>query len=446
MTWASYSRVSSDGQTGLDKYGLERQDRDNERYIKRTGYNGAITAFRDVISGTKESRAEFEKLLKAARAGAIRRVCIPEPDRLAREAFSGVALIFELWSAGVEVHNSQRGLIDRSSGESRRAFFGDLIAADSELEKITRRMHAGRLDKARDGKTVAPLNGYGWNNGEPDEAQREVIRWAAREVLTRGCNDVCRELNERGVPPPRTGARWGHSSLRAILRNPVLIGRYTYGRKTERIEVAVPPILDDHTFFAVQRALEQRRRWQGRPGSRVDRYQLGGRIRCGACGHAMIGWTPTGKTTSYYQCNDARGKLARCTHRTHYRTNLVHDAVKTALEGALSNIETVMPRAAPVAAPTVNRKALEARLARAEAAYLAGVDTLEEYGDRKRLIQAELARADETPPAAPPPDPARLRESLRLALTLETLHETARAVALVVTVAPGGDINLELGA
>jgi DNA invertase Pin-like site-specific DNA recombinase len=212
MTWASYARVSSDGQTGLDRYGLERQDRANDRYIRTQGHSGHVTAFRDVISGTQESREQFEKLLSAARAREVTRVVIPEIDRLARNSLVGVALLFELWDAGLEVHHAEKGMIDRNDGSSRREFLRGLVEADSELEKITKRLYHGKLEKARSGRTVFKMRAYGWKDGKINTAEKPYSSGAPAHLLVQACTKL-RIPSSLKAYPHQAGAGDGDTVL-----------------------------------------------------------------------------------------------------------------------------------------------------------------------------------------------------------------------------------------
>jgi site-specific DNA recombinase len=449
MTWASYARVSSDGQTGLDRYGLERQDRANDRYIRSQGYAGDVLQLRDVITGTKEHREEFERLLSAARAGTIRRVCIPEPDRLAREAFSGVDFLFELWAAGLEVHNAMRGLIDRKNGESRRSFLRDLIEADSELEKIKRRMYGGRLEKVRSGKPERPLRVYGWNNGVIDEQQRESLKRICQMVVTTGIRQTAFDLNKAEVPTPSGRGKWQHNSVRSIVTNPIIIGQYAFGRKAERLRLEVEPLIDRDLWDAVQNALRARGRGQGRRGSRLETFQLTGRIKCAHCGAAMCGHQT--QKYSYYLCSSKFARASKvCDHRKHYSVNQIHDAVLESLQSALDHAEDFEHAATRIAPPkdlTREILQLETRIKRARDAYLSGIDSLDDYTQTRSSLEAQINHLREEATIEPPPrNKEKIREVLIESLAQPNdLAKIAQALSLTVRIARAGEISLEIG-
>ena len=388
MTWASYIRVSSDKQTKDDRYGFPRQRRENLTYLKAYEELSPLK-FKDVISGTKESRDYFEKLLTAARAGRVTRVVVSEYDRLGRNLFTSFALMGEMVRAGLEVHSALDGVFDPNSSKSRQEFARRSSEADSELERITRRMYGGNLEKARSGKPINPLRTYGWDKGTVNEHKRGVLEWAARESLTRGLDQICNDLNARDEPPPGRGVKWHHSTLRQMLTNSVYIGLYAFGRKGERITVNVPPLLEGELFHSVQVALTSRHKGQ-RQGSRLE-YELQGRIFCGLYDSAMSGYRP-GKTTHfYYFCRSTLKEMgAKCQHRTYYRVTDIHSAVRQQLQDLTKNatsLEKALERPILIRDTTTERKRLTERLAWAKAAYLGGVFSLEEYTIEKQKLE-----------------------------------------------------------
>ncbi len=448
MTWASYIRVSSDKQTRDDRYGFPRQRREILEYLKPFDATNPLE-FKDVISGTKESRDDFERMLKTARASGVTRVCISEYDRLGRNLFTSFALMGEMVRAGLEVHSALDGKFDPNDSKSRRDFASRSSEADSELERITRRMYGGKLEKARSGKTINPLNGYGWNKGVINEHEKSVLEWAAREALHRGLVGICAELDARGEKPPARGTKWHHSTLRQILRNPVYIGQYQFGRKNERITVQVPALLDLELWHTVQAALSSRTK-NTREGKRMD-FELQGRIFCAECGSYMSGYQPQKKSFKYYFCRKTlKIKNQTCTHRTYYRAEELHDAVTSSLKNLLLSpemLEKSLQRPAPTKDTTIERKRLTDRLGRARAAYLNGIDTLEEYTAEKTKLELAIQNIQLEPKPAPPRDTKRTHQILSEAFkSHSSLREIAKAFILTVRVGFKGKIKLEIGA
>jgi hypothetical protein len=108
--------------------------------------------------------------------------------------------------------------------------------------------------------------------GPPREVEivREIYRMFASE---RKCFDaIANELNRRGVAY-KGNYRWRHNTIGKILKNPLYMGTYVFGRTSQRLytpRVRVPetewvvkpdafqPIVDRDTFAAVQTILQDR--------------------------------------------------------------------------------------------------------------------------------------------------------------------------------------------
>jgi hypothetical protein len=105
--------------------------------------------------------------------------------------------------------------------------------------------------------------------------------------------------------------QWERSSVGSILGNETYTGIWWYGRrnwdKADQIPISVPAIIDPETWAA---ALE-RRTTNKRDAKRNRKYDylLSGRLRCGSCGHLMVGnpcysWSKGERTgvMLYYRC------------------------------------------------------------------------------------------------------------------------------------------------
>jgi site-specific DNA recombinase len=451
--WASYARVSDprpqkDNKTiGLDRYGLERQDRANEKYIRAREYTGDIAIFRDRISGTTETREHFEALLMAVRSKKVLHVCIPEVDRLARDEFVAATLIFELWAAGATVHDANRNrIIDRNNSQSRREFFQDAIEASSERERITRRMYAGKLEKIRDGKPERPLNAFGWRSGQIDETEAEVVRWMYARAIQVGVLRVAEELNTRAIVS-RRGIPFQHSSVRVILTNPIYRGHYEFGRKGERLTLEIPAIITPELWYRVQASIKDRHNGQSTVRSRSDDYPLMGRIRCSDCGGTMTPFVAAVRQNAYYFCrNTLATRKAKCTHRKYHRADQLHAEVLNALQELNLNqglLEQAILTTSPETDNTAERKRLTKRLERAKAAYEAEVDTLEEYSQTKKDLLEKISLLEQIP-TIPKRDLSVARAELTQALSASSLAEVMASCNVLVTIGQDGTILLKL--
>lgn len=394
--------------------------------------------FSDIISGTVEERDGFEEMLSSARAGFIRQVVVSEYDRLGRNTFTSFALMGEMVRAGLEVHSAQDGQFDPNSSRDRRDFAMRSSDADSELERIKRRLYAGTLDKVRSGKPSRPLDAFGWSNGTVNESERDVLLWMYQRALEVPVTTITAELTARGVKPRRGGQAWHFSSVRKILSNPLYIGRYQFGLKGERISIAVPPLVDLELFESVQKAIASRQRGQ-RYGGRVL-FDFQGKIFCSVCGAAMVG--NAYKETGYYRC----WKHKTCSHRVNYHAATIHDAVREVLQSEFSSVESLTPITSPPRADIgALRGQLETQLTRIEQAYEAGAYSLEKFQDKKRSIEVSLKSLENTKPVKVEFDLNKASELIKKTLKIASLKDIAEAVRLKVFVNPMAGLTVEIG-
>jgi hypothetical protein len=113
------------------------------------------------------------------------------------------------------------------------------------------------------------------------EDQADVIREAARRILSgETCNAIARDLNRRGIPPAR-GGEWDLTRIRRLVTNPAFIAQRVH--QGEVIGMADwPAILDESTFYQCVANLSDPKRKT--TNEHAIKYLLSGIARCGVCG------------------------------------------------------------------------------------------------------------------------------------------------------------------
>jgi site-specific DNA recombinase len=263
-------------------------------------------------SGTTLVRPALERLRDLAAAGALDRLYVHSPDRLARKYAYQVLLVDEFQHAGVEVI-----FLNRELGQSPE---DDLLLqvqgmmAEYERAKIIERHRRGKLHAARAG-TVNVLSGapYGYHyiskyegheqaryEAVPDEARvvRQVFDWVGCDRWTIG--EVCRRLTQAGEVTRNGKTIWDRSVVWGMLKNPAYMGSAAFGKTRQEplqprlraqrgrplqprravsirdvpqpkwITIPVPAIVPPEVFTAVQEQLRdnQRHARQSRRGAR----------------------------------------------------------------------------------------------------------------------------------------------------------------------------------
>jgi site-specific DNA recombinase len=327
---ALYARVSSEQQTGDSTIAsqlaaLEARVAEDglivlpDRRFADDGYSGATLI-----------RPALERLRDLAASGAIDRVYVHSPDRLARRYAYQVLLVDELRRAGVEIVflNRQIGV----SPEDDLLLQVQGMVAEYERAKILERSRRGKRHGAKRG-SVNVLAGapYGYrylgkHDGggvaryeiveEQARVVRQVFEWIGRDRVSIG--DVCRRLRQQGCPTRSGKTAWDRTTVWAMLRNPAYRGEAAFGKTRigplparlrpvrggseqprrayglydtpaeDWISIPVPQLVDPALFDAVREQLAENRR-RSRQSARGARYLLQGLLVCHACGYAYYG-------------------------------------------------------------------------------------------------------------------------------------------------------------
>jgi site-specific DNA recombinase len=346
---ALYARVSTDGQAREGT--IDSQLSAIGAAIAAAGDSpeAGLTFCDDGVSGASLVRPALERLRDQAAAGAIDRVYVLAPDRLARRHAHQMVLVEELQGHGVEVVFVNRPV--GATPEDQLLLQVQGVVAEYERAKILERTRRGRLHAARCGRVnVLGRSAYGYRYIDKhsgggvasyevleDEARvvRDIFAWVGRE----GCSlaEVVRRLERLGVPTRSGLKRWDRSTIWGLLVNPAYRGQAAYGKTrrgerharlrpprgkpevakenyssyrqpvSEHIAIPVPPLVEADLFAAVQERLEENRR-RMRQRRRGARFLLQGLAVCGCCGYAVVGkgkGEPGGR--AYYGCLGTEG-------------------------------------------------------------------------------------------------------------------------------------------
>jgi site-specific DNA recombinase len=297
-----YARVSSDKQA--EEGTIESQVSALRERIEAEGgvVDPALCFLDDGVSGTTLVRPALERLRDLAAAGAVERLYVLAPDRLARRHGHQMVLIEELQACGVDVVFLNRAL--GTSAEDQLLLQVQGVIAEYEHAKILERTRRGRLHAARCGRvSVLSRAGFGYRyidkhsgGGEAawevvaEEARvvRQIFVWVGRE----GCSlrEVARRLGQQGVRTRHGHSRWDPGTIAGMLRNSAYKGQAVFGKRrrgerrprlrpwrgqpevskytysvyrqpaSEHIHIAVPALVDADLFTAVQERLEDNRR------------------------------------------------------------------------------------------------------------------------------------------------------------------------------------------
>jgi site-specific DNA recombinase len=341
---ALYARVSGDQQVEDDTIASQLDLLD--RGLLRDGATvpPELRFLDDGYTGETLLRPGLERLRDTAAAGAIDRLYVENPDRLARDYPYQMVLVDELRHHGVEIVFLNRKIDETPEGRLLLQVQG--MIAEYERAKIRERCRRGRLFAARSGRVSALGHApYGYRYVTKQEGggeARYVVSFAeaqtVKEMFTwcgvEGCSlsQICRRLTGRGIVTRTGKTRWDRATVLDMLRNPAYMGearfnkihcvparprlrprrgtpeyprRPTAKRPTppeDQIPIAVPAIVEPGLFQAAQEHLAAHRRHPGQAAVE-PRYLLAGLVVCPTCGYAYRGRTQGTPPHSYYRCS-----------------------------------------------------------------------------------------------------------------------------------------------
>ena len=310
---AAYARVSSGKDAML--HSLSAQVSYYSEYIQKHGWEYAGVYADEAITGTKDKRENFQKLLEECRAGNVQMVLTKSSSRFARNTVTLLQTVRELKELDVDVYFEEQNIHTMSAdGELMLTILASyaqeesLSASENQKWRIRRNFEEGK-------PWSGLILGYRFQNGHfvvvPEEA--EIVKRIFREYLDGlGATAIMKGLNEDGILT-RLGKPWRIEGVLKILRNynytGNLILQKTYrenhltkrkmknnGEKPQYHAVGThEAIIDLATFEAVQEELARRsEHYSGKKPSTVT-YPFTRLIVCANCGkHYRRKTTATG--------------------------------------------------------------------------------------------------------------------------------------------------------
>jgi len=302
MRVAAYVRVSTGSEDML--HSLSAQVSYYNEYIqKRLEWEFAGIYADEALTGTKENRPEFQRLLADCRAGKIDMVVTKSVTRFARNTVTTLAVVRELRRLGINVYFENQN-IDSMSGNGE--FMLSLIASHAQEEsRNTSESIKWRIRKSfmKGTPFTARVMGYRKCGDimvvQPDEA--EIVKQIFEDYLGgMGAQSIARKLYHASIPSSSLGVKWWPTTVFHILRNEVYTGvlllqktfvaDHISKRKVMnngelpmyRMENAHEAIIDKATFDAVQDELKHRAKPM--PKRETNKHLFSSLIRCGICG------------------------------------------------------------------------------------------------------------------------------------------------------------------
>lgn len=304
LKWvAAYARVSSGKDAML--HSLSAQVSYYSSMIQsHNGWQYAGVYADEALTGTKDNRENFQRLLLDCRAGMVDMVIAKSISRFARNTVTLLETVRELKGLGVDVYFEEQNIHTMSAdGELMLTILASyaqeesLSASENQKWRIRRNFESGM-------PWNGTMLGYRYDKGTlvivPEEA-KTVKRIFGEYLSGLGLTAIAKQLNADGIPT-RFGNAWGKSSVLAVLRNYAYTGNLLLqkSRRTDHltkrdvpncgelpqyhVENSHEAIIDVDTFLAVQNEIRRRAEKHTHPGARKQTYPFTGVIECGCCG------------------------------------------------------------------------------------------------------------------------------------------------------------------
>lgn len=247
MNVIGYICVSTDGQIGEDKFGLDAQKQQISEYCKKNEMTVIRWAMDEGESGAKERPGFDEIIYGDVTNPPFEAVVVAKSDRVARDIN-----IYYYYKMMLKKKNIK--LISISEDFGQFGVFSSMLeaftlcVAEMERENITKRTSGGRKLKANTGGYSggrAPM-GYRVENKKLviNEEEAEVVRQIYRlRAEGKTMQDIMEYLNENGYKT-RGGKKFLISTIQSILNNErTYRGEYRYGKDGEWVKGQHEPIL-----------------------------------------------------------------------------------------------------------------------------------------------------------------------------------------------------------
>lgn len=242
-----YIRVSTEGQCGEDKFGLDAQREQISDYCRRRDMEITRWVMDEGESGAKE-RPGFDEIIYGEVSNPpYEAVVVAKNDRVARDI--NVYYYYKMMLMKKDI-----ALISISEDFGQFGVFSSMLeaftlcVAEMERDNITKRTSSGRKIKAARGGYSGGRPPYGYTPIDgvlhvvPEEAT--VVKYII-EAKDSGATykSICDTLNEQGKTN-RSGTKFSISTVQVIIENkPLYQGMYRYGKNSEWVQGQHEPIL-----------------------------------------------------------------------------------------------------------------------------------------------------------------------------------------------------------
>lgn len=304
---AAYARVSSGKEAQL--HSISSQISYYNNYIGSRGDWELAGIYADsAMTGTKENRPEFQRMISDCRAGKIDMVITKSITRMARNTVTLLTTVRELKEMEIDVYFEKENIHTLSTdGELMLTLLASF--AQEESRSVSENLKWRIRKKFEQGQEHgSSAYGYRRENGSfkivPEEAK--IVRQIFDDYLSgMGRVAIAKKLNHMGIPSP-WGGLWQPGPLRDILRNERYIGdlmlQKTFvqdgiskKKMTNHGELPMyyvennhEAIIEKETFMLVQQEIKRRIQKYNIADRPATPHLFSGLVHCEICGKNFV--------------------------------------------------------------------------------------------------------------------------------------------------------------
>ena len=301
---AAYARVSTGKDAMLQS--LSAQVSYFSNYIQHhPGWQFVGVYADEALTGTRDDRPEFQRLLQDCRDGKIDLIITKAISRFARNTVTLLKTTRELNELGVSVFFQKEGLYsNRGQGEMILTLLA--AVAQEESRSVSDNCKWRIRHRFKNGELVNFhfMYGYRMHKGEVtiSKNEAEVVTWIFDAYLHGlGCEAIATTLRQQNVPS-LLGGGWTANRIMRMLKNEKYAGnallqkRYVLDHITKKqvrnqgqlpkyyAECTHPGIVSIENFERAQQVIEQNRVRNNIAFKPPIAHPLSGKILCGNCG------------------------------------------------------------------------------------------------------------------------------------------------------------------
>ncbi|MBU3100652.1 MULTISPECIES: recombinase family protein [Clostridium] len=300
---AAYARVSSGNDAMLHSLSAQISYY-SELIQKHKGWEYAGVYADEAITGTKELRPEFQRLLNDCRNSKIDMIITKSISRLTRNTVTMLETVRELKAMNMDVYFEKEN-IHSLSGDGELMLTILASFAQEESRSVSENCKWRIRKDFAEGKLVNLrfIYGYRIEKGkiEIERSEAEIVRMIFKDYINgTGCTLIAKKLRAMGITKVRGGI-WNSERVVDIIKNEKYTGnallqkKYVKDHLTKTLvwnkgnlaqyyaEGTHPAIIDNTIFKRAQEIISKSsERYFGRKES--GNYPFTGKIVCGICG------------------------------------------------------------------------------------------------------------------------------------------------------------------